>query len=171
MHIFRVPRGVALFAGTAAVSALVASPASAGTANSSIAVNATVTANCTVSSSSVEFGDVDTTSGANVDKEGGLSIACTNGTTWAASAGLGNGTGATFAIRKMTVGSNRLNYTLYTDSARGTVWGDGTGSTAKITGTGTGGTQSVVVYGRVFSGQTSVPAGSYGDLVSVTVTY
>jgi spore coat protein U-like protein len=71
----------------------------------------------------------------------------------------------------MTSGANTLNYNLYTSSGYGTVWGDGTSSTAAITGTGTGSAQSTSVYGRIGSGQTSVPPGSYADTVSVTVTY
>jgi spore coat protein U-like protein len=37
--------------------------------------------------------------------------------------------------------------------------------------TGSGTAQAVTVYGRVFSGQTSVPTGSYSDTVAVTVSY
>jgi spore coat protein U-like protein len=64
-----------------------------------------------------------------------------------------------------------LNYNIYTSAARTTVWGNGTSGTATIGGTGTGTSQSVTVYGRVGSGQTSVPAGAYADTVAVTVTY
>jgi spore coat protein U-like protein len=71
----------------------------------------------------------------------------------------------------MTSGANLLNYNLYTTTARTTVWGNGTAGTGVLAGTGTGIVQAVTVYGRVASGQTSVPAGSYVDTVSVTVTY
>ncbi len=84
---------------------------------------------------------------------------------------MGSGTGASFANRRMAAGANLLNYNIYTTTARTTVWGDGTSSTSAITGTGSGTAQSVTVYGRVTSGQTSVPAGSYSDTVAVTVTY
>jgi spore coat protein U-like protein len=157
----------------AAVCAMAALPsaANASTATSTLSVNATVVDNCTVSTSALAFGNVDTLSGSNVDGAGGLSVTCTNGTAWAASAGVGSGTGASFASRRMTAGSNLLNYNLYTTAGRTIVWGDGTGSTATIAGTGTGTVQSVSVYGRVGLGQTSVPAGSYADTVAVTVTY
>ena len=143
----------------------------ASTASSTMSVTATVTANCTVSTSALAFGNVDTISGSNVDSTGGLTITCTNGTAWSAAAGVGGGSGASYANRKMTAGANLLNYNIYTSAARTTVWGDGTSSTAAIGGTGTGGAQSVTVYGRVASGQTSVPAGAYADTVAVTVTY
>ena len=70
----------------------------------------------------------------------------------------------------MTSGANLLNYALYTDSGRTTLWGDGvTGSTIDDTGTGTA--QSNTIYGEVLAAQASAPAGSYADTVVVTVTY
>lgn len=136
-----------------------------------MSVTATVTASCTVSTTALAFGNVNTISGSNVDATGGLTITCTNGSAWAASAGVGAGTGASFLNRKLTAGANLLNYNIYTSAARTTVWGDGTGATATIGGTGTGVAQSVTVYGRVTSGQTSVPVGAYADTIAVTITY
>lgn len=143
----------------------------AGTASSSMSVTATVTATCTVSTTALAFGSVDTISGLNVDNTGSLSVTCTNGSPWTASAGVGAGVGASYANRKMTSGANLLNYNLYTTAARTVVWGNNTGGTAFLSGTGTGAVQSVTVYGRVNSGQTGVPAGAYTDTVAVTVTY
>jgi spore coat protein U-like protein len=148
-----------------------AAPAMAATASSTLSVTATVTANCTVSTSAVAFGNVNTLSGSPVDASGSISVTCTNGTAWSAAAGAGGGTGATVAARKMLSGANLLNYALYSDSGRTTLWGDGTLTTAAITGTGSGSAQSSTIYGRVASGQSSVPAGSYADTVAVTVTY
>lgn len=145
--------------------------AHAGTTTSSLSVSATVTANCTVSTSPVAFGSVDVLSGSNVDATGGVTATCTNGTAWSAAAGAGSGTGATLTSRKMSFGSNLLNYSLYTDSGRTTVWGDGSGTTATVSNTGTGGGQNFTVYGRIASGQSSVPAGGYSDTVVVTITY
>lgn len=168
----KIPTG-ALATGTALLAAatLPAAPAFAGTVGTNLATSATVTANCTVSSSPLAFGNVDSTSASNVDASGGLTITCTNGSAWAASAGLGAGAGATFPSRKMTAGANLINYSIYTTAARATVWGDGTGGTATIGGTGTGSAQAVTVYGRVPGGQTTVPIGNYVDTVAVTVTY
>jgi spore coat protein U-like protein len=160
-------------AGIAALAAAcgLAAPASASTVGGTLNTSATVTANCTVSTSALAFGNVDSTSASNVDATGGLTITCTNGSAWTASAGVGAGTGATYATRKMTAGANLLNYNIYTTAARTTVWGDGTGTTATVAGTGTGTGQSVTVYGRVAGGQTGVPIGSYADTVAVTITY
>ena len=162
-----------IFPGAALLALTIALPtaAQAATATSTLNVTATVTANCIVSTTALAFGNVNTLSGANVDSSGGLSITCTNGTSWSAAAGFGSGSGASFASRRMTSGANLLSYNLYTSAARTTVWGDGTSGTAAFTGSGSGAAQSVTVYGRVGSGQTTVPAGAYADTVTVTVTY
>lgn len=167
---FNATRTAALAAGLT-LAAVCAAPASAATVGGTLNTSATVTANCTVSTSAVAFGSVNAISGSNVDASGGLSVTCTNGTAWAASAGVGAGSGASFTGRRMTGGANLLGYNLYTSNAYSTVWGDGTASTATIGGTGSGSAQSVTIYGRVASGQTSVPAGSYADTVAVTITY
>lgn len=161
----------AAFAAASMATAGLSGQAHAQTANSSLGVSATVTANCTVSTSPVAFGSVNTLSGSAVDATGGITVTCTNGTDWTASAGPGGGSGASLATRKMSAGGDKLNYSLYTDSSRSSVWGDGSGSTASIADEGTGTAQNVTIYGRVLSGQTNAPAGSYSDTVSVTVTY
>jgi len=152
--------------------AVVAQPALAAETTSSMGVDATVTANCAVTTTAVAFGNVDVTAGTNFDGTGTFSVTCTNGTAWSAAANAGSGTGATLTTRKMANGANLLNYALYTDSARTTVWGDAaTTATVKVSGTGSGSAQSNTIYGRVPSGQTSLPAGAYADTVTVTVTY
>ncbi len=166
-----ISRAGAVAAATALAALAAPGPALAATASSTMSVTATVTANCTVSTSALAFGSVNTISGSNVDSTGGLSITCTNGTAWSAAAGVGAGSGASYANRRMTSGANLLNYNIYTTAARTTVWGNGTAGTSAIAGTGSGTLQSVTVYGRVGSGQTSVPAGAYADTVAVTVTY
>jgi spore coat protein U-like protein len=148
-----------------------ATPASAGTQGTTIGVSATVTANCAVSAAPVGFGSVDTLSASPVDASGSVSVTCTNGTGWTAAADVGGGSGASFATRRMTYSGNTLNYTLYRDSGRTQVWGDGTGSTYTVGNTGSGAAQSFTVYGRVPGGQSSAPAGGYNDTVNVTITY
>jgi spore coat protein U-like protein len=151
---------------------VVATPAYASTATGNLGVTATVTSNCTLSTSAVAFGDVDVTTGNDVDATGSIGVTCTSGTAWSASADVGAGTGATLTTRKMADGANLLNYVLYTDSGRTTVWGDGVdGATALVSDTGSGVEQTKTIYGRIPGGQTDVPAGSYADTVAVTVTY
>lgn len=170
----RTRGSVRLLAGSLLLAAAVAAPpAIAATATGTLNTSATVTSNCTVSTTAVAFGDVDVTSGSNVDGTGGISVTCTSGTAWTATADAGSGTGATLATRNMTKGTDLLNYILYTDSARSSVWGDGVtvGADGKFTGTATGSAQASTIYGRVPAGQTSLPAGAYSDTVTVTVTY
>lgn len=166
----RTLRCIAL--GGVAVAAFAATPVYAAEATSSLDVSATVTSNCNVSTTAVAFGNVNVISASNVDATGGVSVTCTSGTAWAASADAGAGTGASLATRKMANGANLLNYVLYTDSARTSVWGDGVGgTTSTFSGTGSGSAQASTIYARVPSGQTSLPAGSYADTVTVTVAY
>ncbi|MDB5699793.1 MAG: Spore coat protein, partial [Alphaproteobacteria bacterium] len=68
-------------------------------------------------------------------------------------------------------GANTLNYVLYKDSARTSIWGDGVAPTASITGTGTGAAQANTIYGRVPGSQGTVPIGSYADTVTVTISF
>ena len=138
---------------TAAAAICLPAPAIASTVGGSLATSATVTANCTVSTTPLAFGNVDSTSASNVDATGGLSITCTNGSAWTASAGVGAGSGASYASRKMTAGSDLLNYNIYTSAARTTVWGDGTASTGTIGGTGNGSAQSFSVTGSMTASQ------------------
>lgn len=168
-----VPRILPLATFSAAAgAALAASPADAAETTSNLSVTATVTGNCSVDTTPVAFGNVDVTAGSNVDATGTLSVTCTSGTAWTATADEGTGSSATFANRQMANGTNLLNYGLYTNSTRTMVWGDGLlGATTAFSGTGSGAAQTNTIYGRVPLGQTSVPAGSYADTVTVTVTY
>ena len=155
---------------TILVAAAAPGAAFAETQSASMAVNATVAANCTISTGAVAFPSINTLGG-NHDATGSVTVNCTNGAGWSATANQGGGTGATMATRRMTSGANTLIYRLYTDAARTSIWGDGSTGTAAVSGTGNGAAQVFTVYGRVPSGQTGVPAGSYSDTVSVTITY
>ena len=70
--------------------------------------------------------------------------------------------------------SEFINYELYLDAGRTQRWGNSLNppSTDTVTGTGTGSPQlpAVTVYGRV-PPQTTPSAGSYGDTITVNVTY
>jgi len=165
-----VKRSAFILAGSAAVSLGAPTGALAGTQSTNMGVSATVTANCTISTTPVAFGSVDTLAG-NHDATGSVSISCTNGAPWSATANAGAGSGATLPVRRMTSGANTLAYSLYIDSSHASIWGSGSGGTSAVTGTGSGSAQSFTIYGRVPSGQSSVPAGTYTDTVSVTVTY
>lgn len=161
----------AIAAGAAAAAFLTASPAFAESKGTSLPVSAQVNANCTITAQGLNFGVIDTISATAVNGTGGVTVTCTNGASWSAAADIGEGSGASFASRRMTYNGNTLNYSLYTDSNRTIVWGDGSSATSTIANTGTGTAQAITIYGRVPGGQSSAPAGEYTDKVSVTITY
>ena len=70
----------------------------------------------------------------------------------------------------MANGTATLGYNLYTTTGDTTVWGDGTGSTASVAGTGTGSNQTLTVYGKIPTGETSL-SGTYSDTITATITY
>ncbi|MCC4597733.1 spore coat U domain-containing protein [Xanthomonas campestris pv. phormiicola] len=97
-----------------------------------------------------------------------LSMNCVRRTAWQVS--LDNGQNASGNIRRMRNAAGQyLRYELYRDAARSQRWGSTLNSDTQ-TGTGTGSTQSLTLYGQVPAAQTPTP-GSYSDVVKVTVTY
>lgn len=106
----------------------------------------------------------------NIDATTTLSVQCTDGTPYDIGLDAGTGAGATVATRLMTgPGSATIDYTLYSDAGRTTVWGD-TISTDTVSGTGDGTQQDYTVYGRVPPQATPAP-GTYTDTITVTVTF
>jgi spore coat protein U-like protein len=144
-----------------------AHPSHAATTTSTFTVQMTVTSSCVINSSStLSFGSQGVLV-ANVDNTSTIQVQCTNTTPY--NIGLDAGTGATVTTRKMTNGANTINYSLYSDSGRATVWGNTIG-TNTVAATGSGASQSYTVYGRV-PPQTTPAAATYTDTITVTVTY
>ena len=144
----------------------------ADTAIGPMAVAAIVSGACTVGPSALTFPGATSAAIAagNIDATGNVSVNCTVGSGYTVALNAGATTGATFASRKMASGAQLLDYSIYSTAARSSVWGDGSGGSVTVPGTGTGADQSIAAYGRIFSGQ-SVPAASYADTVNVTVVY
>src|ERR1043165_2431993 len=121
------------FCGYAAVCAagvliVTGSAVRAATTTSTMTVQMTITATCTVNSAtSLNFGTQGILS-ANVDQTSTIQVTCTNTTPYNIGLDAGTGTGATVATRKMTSGANTVNYTLYSNSGRTTVWGNTVGT-------------------------------------------
>jgi spore coat protein U-like protein len=150
---------------------LLATAAAAKTGSASFNVTANVPSNCTIAAQDLAFGVVDANPAANVDAQSNVSVTCTLGTAYTIALDKGLSPTGTVAMRQMRNGTNTLNYTLYTTSARTSVWGDGTLSTVTAAGTGTGNGQTLTVYGRVPSGQSNLAAGNFSDTVTATITY
>jgi spore coat protein U-like protein len=161
-------RGCVAAVGAALLLASASAPRAA-TSTATMTVQMTITATCTVNSATaLNFGTqgVLTT---NVDQTSTIQVTCTNTTPYNIGLDAGTGTGATVATRKMTSGANTVNYTLYSNSTRTTVWGNTVG-TDTAAATGNGSAQSYTVYGRV-PPQAAPAPGTYTDTITVTVTY
>ncbi|MBS0970003.1 spore coat U domain-containing protein [Chimaeribacter arupi] len=96
---------------------------------------------------------------------GSLQLLCTTGTPFTVA--LDNGVNAAGGQRRMAgTGGAFINYNLYQEPARTTLWGPGT----PLAGTGTGTPVNLIVYGQV-PAQTTPAAGTYTDTVTMTVTW
>ena len=145
--------------------------AQAATVAQPMAVTATVNDTCLLSTAPVAFATVDLSGGGAVNGSGSITVKCSTGTAWKATASAG--TGGSVDARKMTLSGDAtqsLNYQLYIDSGRANAWSDSlTGNI--ISGTGTAANDVRTVYASILAGQASAKVGSYSDSVTVTVTY
>jgi spore coat protein U-like protein len=129
--------------------------------------SASVFSNCLVSAADIGFGSQGLLT-ANIDQTGAISVTCTAGTTY--NVGLDDGhQNAGPTGRAMALGGNKVGYGLYRDGSRSQVWGS-TIATNTVGGTGTGAAQNLTVYARV-PPQVTPPAGTYSDVIVVTITY
>jgi len=145
-----------------------ACPTGTLTATGSASVTATVSSNCTVSATNISFGSQGILK-SNTDAQGTLTIQCTSALPYSVSldGGLSGATDPT--QRKMSLSGAKVVYGLYRDSSRAQPWGSTTGVNT-ASGTGSGLTQAMNVYGRV-AAQTTPKSGTYTDTVIATVTY
>jgi len=147
----------------------------AGQVTGTLSVSATVVNTCAVlpgggALAFAAYDPVNANATAPLTQVGSFQMQCTNGTSASIrlSQGLNPGGGSTDAapIRNMANGSNRLQYQLYTTSAYTTVWDNISG----VAQNANGGVQRIAVYGAIPPGQ-MVLAGSYSDLVVITISY
>jgi spore coat protein U-like protein len=118
--------------------------------------------------SSVSFGAYDVFSPlANNNGVGSLSIKCTGGANSVIT--LSTGQSNNYASRVMRSGGNLLNYNLYTSTAHGQVWGDGSGGSS-VAATVNNGTSTLNVFGQIPAGQDAA-VGIYTDNITVTVNF
>ena len=142
--------------------------------------HAQAVANCSVTTSFVAFGTYDPLRAEPVDSTGNVQVSCSLLGTGSSFVSyhilLSTGRSGSFVPRKMASGSNTLNYNLFIDVSRSAVWGDSNAGTSAVSsgipltlGMRTV-TKNYPIYGRVFAGQ-DVPAGTYSDVITVTVNY
>ena len=125
---------------------------------------------CSVDPTPVAFGVYSPFSVVPADTAGTLRVTCVT-----AAAGytvlLSAGGAGSYSPRRLSGSGYALSYNLYTDPLRTTVWGDGSGGTASVTGAlALPGAIDHTVYGRVPAGQ-NVGAGAYADTITVTINF
>lgn len=119
---------------------------------------------CNVQSNGVAFGAYDALSPGPLDGAGSVRVDCDTETSFTVALGTGSGSQEQ---RTMTDGQSILLYNLYTEGSRSIVWGDGAG-TDLVSATGTG--VDLTVFGRI-PGRQNIPAGTYVDTITVTISY
>lgn len=149
----------------------------AGTATDNMAVTTDVGISCTITVADLTFTSYDPTYGVDNDSTGSVTSTCTTG--GAVVLTLGQGANADSSstdaapIRRMigTTGAAAgtfLNYGLYQEGGRTTVFGNTSDTGGSFTATG--GADVTTVYGRIPKEQAAA-VGSFVDSVSVTLTY
>ena len=156
-------------------SAILGTHISAEKANSIMNVSVFVKHSCSMNTTSMAFGTYDgVVANASNALEATATVisTCTSGAealiTMNAGASAGSGS-ADAPVRRMTAGPGKyLDYQVYSDVARDTVWGNTVPTGVALTGTGV--PQSLTVYGSIPSAQV-VPEGDYSDQIYVTISY
>lgn len=136
----------------------------------SLPAPAAVAVSCTINTTSVSFGNYNVFSGLPLDSTGSVIYNCNRRA--AITITLDRGGAPSFNPRRMLKVGEALNYNLYLDAARTTIWGDGTGGTQVYSDPRTPRNRNVAVtiYGRIPAGQ-DVTAGSYANSVTATINF
>ncbi len=125
-----------------------------------------IQAACTISANPLNFGNY---TEAQLRSTTTLSVTCTDLAPYTVGLNAGTTTGATVTNRMMTGPRGAtLNYSLFSNSAYTTNWGNSTGSW--VSGTGSGTAQTLTVYGQIPANQHTW-SGIYTDTITATVTY
>jgi len=130
---------------------------------------------CSVAATGVAFGTFNPFNSTALDSTGTITVTCITALSASETYTVKLSTGGAGSYtRTVSSGENTLLYNLYLDSARSSIWGDGTGGTSFQTWSGTlpSGTtiHNYTVYGRMPALQ-SAQIGVYADTITVTVNY
>lgn len=146
----------------------------AASATANLTVTASVPQKCVIAAAALAFGSYDpvvTNNSANLDQTATMTLTCTKGAT-GVTLGMGSSAnapaGCTAPQRCLVSSGSYLNYQLYSDSSRSSVW------TTAIAETVSGGITtptSVTVYGRIPGGQDAPVGASYQDTIVATVNF
>lgn len=142
-----------------------------------VACTAVQAQGCTASASTLSFGVYNPQASGNVDNTGNITVTCqaTISLLVSYTVKLSAGNSALFSQRKLTGTTTPMNYQVYLDSTRSTIWGDGSTSTSFILDgyllqVLTPVVKQYTVYGRI-PGSQNVAAGAYTDTLTILVTY
>jgi len=128
-------------------------------------------ATCSISATGVNFGNYDPSAANPNDSTGNISYRCNQKDP--ITIFLSKGNAPTFTPRQMRSGGETLNYNLYRDATRSSIWGDSTGGTTVYSDPAPPGrneTVTVSIFGRIPPSQ-DVAAGAYGDNITVTINW
>ena len=159
---------------------LVGRPEAANAASqaSTVQVSTSVSPSCTIGTAAIAFSPYDPVNAnatAADDQTGDIVIRCTKGTT-GITIDLGNGAHNTGQLRRManlTSTSTFVNYEVYKETGRTSIWGAGDGGTVRSGAdlNGTGNVVAVTMYGRIPPAQLSAIAGVYNDTLVSTINF
>ena len=154
--------------------AVLAGAADCATTTTTFTVTETVQATCSATATPLAFSAYTPGAGAKANNST-ISVKCTKNTPYTIALNGGTTAGGTIAQRLMASGVNTLQYNLFTTAAFGQIFGDGSGTSKTVAGTGAGvaTANTVTVFGQLLdsaANQAAVP-GSYSDTITVTVTY
>ena len=122
-------------------------------------------ASCSASTVGVDFAGYDPFHPNPLESVGNIHVSCDVAAGFTISLGPGAGS---YAARTMVNGVSEMEYNLYSDSGRLSVWGDGSGNSGTVSATAA--EADFAVYGRVPARQ-NLPPCSYSDSIVVTITY
>jgi spore coat protein U-like protein len=159
---------------TLILGATLAAAANSATTGTSFAVTETVLSICSATATTLAFSPY-TPGGGVITNNSTISVKCTKNTPFTVALNGGTTTGGTIAQRLLAQGANTLQYNLFTSAALTQVFGDGSGTSKTVAGTGAGvaTAATVTVFGQVPDNATNqaAVAGNYTDTITVTVTY
>jgi len=154
--------------------AMSAGIADSATTTTTFAVTSTLQATCSATATALAF-PAYTPGGGAVVGTNTISVKCTKNSPYTISLNGGATAGGTVGQRLMASGTNTLQYNLYTTVAHSIVFGDGSGTSQTVPGTGSGvaTANAVTVFGQLpdnATNQAAIPA-NYTDTITVTVSY
>lgn len=128
--------------------------------------SAQVSANCSLSAEPLSFDAYDVFDTSPTLGVGHVTVTCTSATSYTLYLSPGSGS---YDARELVGETTSLIYNLYVDAAYSQVWGDGSGSSAVVSGNSDS-TALHDVFGRIPARQ-NVKPGLYDDTITVTIDF